>query len=373
MKTHTLAVVLLTALTIVGAACSSNGRTDSATITESTQPGPTSKDAGDADPTSKEDPAADAGRDEPPTSSAVPQSSPEERKLAYILQQGEAYRLFTANADGSDAEPVSTLLDASPWWGIAVSSDGSEVAVVAREAPSRPWGLYRVDVGDGTFQRLANMVDPMDTPEEDRALLVPVWSERDEEILYTLMDEEDPCRAVSAGSGQARTISKDYCILGIVFSRSGQDGDYFGVYGSSLITFPPEALGSKDPDDAHILAEVFSEDMLEGWGGLGVMAAQASGYMRPAISPNGEAIAYSTFFTDVYVIPVEGGEPRLLRTVPGERSPVVVLWDPSGESLIVGEMGEQPIIERVDIETGAAQPLITGGPEDILLPVWVSP
>jgi hypothetical protein len=360
-------------LAVVGMACSSTSGKSALAPTGAPLAEATRTDDRNVEPTSKNETADDRSRDGSPPSSDVPGSTTHERELAYVLQQGVAYRLFTANADGSDAKPVSTLLDVSPWWGIAVSGDGSQVAVVARETASSPWGLYRVDVADGAFQRLTDMIDPMDTPEDDRAVLIPVWSEGDEDILYTFLDEEKPCQAISPDGSQARTILRDYCILGLVFSRSGQDGDYFGVFGNSLLTFPPEALGSQNPDDAEILAEVISDEMMEGWGGLGVMAAQASGYMRPAMSPDGETIAYGTFFTDVYVIPLGGGEPRLVRTVPGERSPVAVLWDPSGESLIVGELGEQPIIERIDVETGAAQPLIIGGPEDVLLPVWVTP
>lgn len=87
----------------------------------------------------------------------------------------------------------------------------------------------------------------------------------------------------------------------------------------------------------------------------------------PAFSPDGSEIVYldaqSTPFSDLWLIPVVGGEPKRLTFEP--RISSAPAWHPDGQSVIYStQRGGSQTLWQVNIQDGSARPLLTGSGDD---------
>jgi len=82
----------------------------------------------------------------------------------------------------------------------------------------------------------------------------------------------------------------------------------------------------------------------------------------PAISPDGQRIAGTDFGSRLVVLPVAGGDPRVIATGI-ERA--VVRWSRSGDSLLVQSDSIPARLLRVDLETGRFKPWKELAPADL--------
>jgi Tol biopolymer transport system component len=101
---------------------------------------------------------------------AAPAISPDGAQIAFPVQREGRSELFTMNADGGNARPMSETLDVreAPSW----SPDGKWIAVCAREGQANP--LLKVPVGGGPPVRLVEGVT-----------YNPVWSPDGSLIVYS--------------------------------------------------------------------------------------------------------------------------------------------------------------------------------------------
>jgi hypothetical protein len=313
--------------------------------------------------------------------------SPPGDKLAFLSNEGGGpYRLWIANADGSERRLLTPNLEVDESWGIAVSKDGRQVAVIAREGD--PWGMYSVDIRNGEMALLTgDFVNANRDPERiaARSVLVPSWT-ADGVLYLDSSSDEEPCVGVPAQGGKPEQEDPDDCVLGLAFASSPHSGEVVGLLLNSLVAFDPEQVSLQEADvvqpdlsiheneDFRILAELFpKEDLDEAeLGILALVGVQLTGGTRPVFSPDGEMIAIP-FFGVVIIVPADGGETReVWRQEEGiDAAVATVIWSPDGGSLITGEIADNPTIRRIDIETGQAAVLL-GGAYGAMAPTWVA-
>ena len=78
----------------------------------------------------------------------------------------------------------------------------------------------------------------------------------------------------------------------------------------------------------------------------------------PQLSPNGRLVAYTRSPRELYVVPISGGKPRLLRRLVGARAFVSgFVWSPTASRLVTVERS----LVLVDVETGRARPFGRAG------------
>jgi len=85
-------------------------------------------------------------------------------------------------------------------------------------------------------------------------------------------------------------------------------------------------------------------------------------FFRPAISADGKQIAGVDGEQRLVVVPVDGGEPKVIAT---GFTPIVLRWSHSGKSLLVQADSVPAKLFRVDVETGKYAPWKEIGPLDL--------
>ena len=79
---------------------------------------------------------------------------------------------------------------------------------------------------------------------------------------------------------------------------------------------------------------------------------------NPQLSPNGRLVAYTRSPRELYVVPISGDKPRLLRRLVGEKAFISgFVWSPTSRELVTVERS----LVFVDVETGRARPFGRAG------------
>jgi Tol biopolymer transport system component len=79
---------------------------------------------------------------------------------------------------------------------------------------------------------------------------------------------------------------------------------------------------------------------------------------NPQLSPNGRLVAYTRSPHELYVVPISGDKPRLLRRLVGEKAFITgFVWSPTSRELVTVERS----LVLVDVETGRARPFGRAG------------
>jgi Tol biopolymer transport system component len=77
---------------------------------------------------------------------------------------------------------------------------------------------------------------------------------------------------------------------------------------------------------------------------------------NPQLSPDGRLVAYTRSPHELYVVPISGGKPRLLRRLVGEKAFISgFVWSPTSRELVTVERS----LVLVDVETGRARTFAT--------------
>jgi dipeptidyl aminopeptidase/acylaminoacyl peptidase len=80
---------------------------------------------------------------------------------------------------------------------------------------------------------------------------------------------------------------------------------------------------------------------------------------NPQLAPNGRLVAYTRGPSELYVVPISGGKPRLLRRIVGEKAFIVgFVWSPTSREIVTVEPRS---LVLVDVETGRARPFGRAG------------
>ncbi len=244
------------------------------------------------------------------------------------------------------AEPLRAIpLTSDPGneWHPAFSPDGTQVAFVW-DGPARDnYDIYVQVVGSGGPLRLTT--DPA-------ADLRPVWSPDGRQIAFF--------RASAAGAA--------------IYSIPPLGGAERRLVESSALSSAGLAWGPKS--ESLIFAEVSP-----GIGGLGLHqvvlesgekkrltsppAAMPFGDIHPAVSPDGQTVAFvrgTTAKREIYLVPLSGGEPRELTSQGGLANGVA--WTPDGRELVyswVSSMGAARTLRRVAVAGGEPRSLAAFG------------
>jgi dipeptidyl aminopeptidase/acylaminoacyl peptidase len=78
---------------------------------------------------------------------------------------------------------------------------------------------------------------------------------------------------------------------------------------------------------------------------------------NPQLAPNGRVVAYARSPRELFVVPISGGKPRLLRRVRGHDFSIAgFAWSPTSRQIVTAE---DTSLVLVDVETGRARTLAT--------------
>lgn len=125
--------------------------------------------------------------------------SPDGRRMAYSMAQGEATQIFVANADGSGAKAITNtpfLLNSSPSW----SPDGKRIAFVSNRGGSPQ--IYAMNADGSDPKRLTFQGNYNQTPD---------WSPRGDLIAFTARDERNAFDlfTVNVQNGKVTRLTQD--------------------------------------------------------------------------------------------------------------------------------------------------------------------
>lgn len=356
---RTILTFVLAVLTMVLAACGAVA-TPSPTVTSA--PADTDTPEPTQTPKPTETPTRTPRPTETPTPTALPLDFP--GLIAYVYIEGAA-EIYTMRADGSDDTAISDgegqVLSLFPSW----SPDGSLIAYMVVDPNADTINIAVIDTETGESRQITqNGVRVGATP-------VLVWSADKRYLAYTQFvegDEPDIMR-VDVSTGQIINLtqgfkwdafpswSPDGTQIAFESDREGLDAIWVmnmdGTNPRNLTADAPEwenILPSWSPDGSMIAfyrwSVLASGD--GGPGGLWVMNADGSdahvvaefqglrGSEPPAWSPDGSLIAYidpgTVENSEVWVVPVEGGDPVQVSHQGGvERN---LSWSPDSRALL---------------------------------------
>jgi TolB protein len=125
--------------------------------------------------------------------------SPDGRRIAYSLAEGEGAQIWVANADGSGAHPITDtpyFINSSPSW----APDGKRLAFVSNRGGSPQ--IYVMNDEGGQVRRLTFKGDYNQTPD---------WSPRGDLIAFTARDERNAFDlfTVNPDSGEIKRLTQD--------------------------------------------------------------------------------------------------------------------------------------------------------------------
>ncbi len=125
--------------------------------------------------------------------------SPDGRRIAYALSEGEATQLWVADADGSNARKLTEtpyIINSSPSW----APDGKKLAFVSNRGGSPQ--LYVINADGSGARRLTFQGNYNQTPD---------WSPRGDLIAFTARDERNAFDlfTLNVESGQVTRLTQD--------------------------------------------------------------------------------------------------------------------------------------------------------------------
>jgi len=177
--------------------------------------------------------------------------SPDGRRIAYSMAQGEAAQIFVANTDGSGARAVTNtpfIINSSPTW----SPDGKRLAFVSNRGGSPQ--IYVMSAEGGEAKRLTFQGNYNQTPD---------WSPRGDLIAFTARDERNAFDlfTVNVDNGKITRLTQDqgnneepvFSPNGrlILFSsnRKGGSGLYVMTFeGNNQVQLPADRSQATTPD-----------------------------------------------------------------------------------------------------------------------------
>lgn len=299
-----------------------------------------------------------------------------DQKLGFLSNEEGSFRLYVANADGSQRRVLTTALQVDETWGIAASNDGTYVAIIGRSQPGEPWAMYSVNVETGSVVRLANV--PGEVERTGQSWFAPLWSDLDQSVLFLSMEDDAAdtggCFQVPRDGGEPRVaLVQDECIVRLALAEL-PNSEYATLVAGSLMTFNMSA----DAGEYRLLHEIVPRDDIvgenSGFAGLADLAMLARGFMRPMLSPDGTQLAYA-FNGKVFVIPADGGTPRVVWE-DDDAAVGILLWSQDGRRLIAGEVFTEArgAIREIDLASGEVRTVLGGeAGYDAVYPVWVGP
>lgn len=142
--------------------------------------------------------------------------SPDGKRIAYALADGESTQLYVANADGSSPKAVTNTpygINSSPTW----SPDGKRIAFVSNRGGSPQ--IYVMNADGSDVQRISYGKGRYATP---------VWSPRGDLIAFTRMAQGEFYIGVMKpdGSGE-RLLTKGFLVEGPTWAPNGRVLSYF--------------------------------------------------------------------------------------------------------------------------------------------------
>jgi dipeptidyl aminopeptidase/acylaminoacyl peptidase len=312
---------------------------------------------------------------------AEPQLSPDGRQVAYTAvttdYAADRAKAEVVLADVATGRTRRLTAGSSPRW----SPDGRTIAF--RGGAGERSGVWLWDVAADSARFLAQVR----TTEHflgHRAVKGFAWSPDGSRIAFTSADAPAPppasdVRVVTRQLYKTRTGLSDNRLTHIyVVPASGGEPHQVtsGRYDEHSLAWSPDGTRlafisnrSADPD-ANYSDDVWTVDVATGR--ERAVTHSPGTELQPAWSPDGHTIAYlgsvrrvntkdsSAEDTQLYLVPADGGEPRLM-TGALDRRLTELAWEPGGRSLLIaGYDRGGNTVWRADVATARARPVLQG-------------
>jgi serine/threonine protein kinase len=285
-------------------------------------------------------------------------------------RSGEASALYGVTLSGRERiitrAPVSLRLH-------DVSSTG-EVLLTGDSQSSPIVGLAPGDTKERDLSWL-NWVRVNDLSEDGHALIFTQFGEGSGASYSTYLRKMDGSPAIKLGDGQGMKLSPDgrWALAGVnrtslVLLPTGA-GDVRTLQRGPIDQYADK--GAWHPDGKRVLFIARERDRrhrcyIQGIDGP-PRAITPEGAVNtgnpPLVSPDGKQVILARVDYTKYVIPLEGGEERI---IPGlAADDMVAGWDSGGRQIYVYRRGELPIrVARLDVATGSRTPCLEITPSD---------
>jgi Tol biopolymer transport system component len=272
---------------------------------------------------------------------SVPAWSPDGARLAFV--RGE---VVVANADGSDAKPVSRPDPAQPSWiprRLAWSPDNTKLAFISGQPLDA--GLFVVDADGSNQRRIAGRA---------AILWPPSWSPDSSRIAYTSGARNRAEIAVARADGSGGTILTRNQTADVAPAFSPDGGQIAFLSARSSREAPRLHLMAADGSGARRVSRTPMRRELDGSEG------------PPAWSPDGRVLLFTTLRgrgpTAVFEIhSLDGRGERSLTRSPARRTNLAPAWSPDGRKIaFIGASGRAS--ERLHVMNAdgtCARPLTT--------------
>jgi dipeptidyl aminopeptidase/acylaminoacyl peptidase len=322
------------------------------------------------------------------------QISPDGARIVYTRQQANKIEdrwdssLWIMNADGSQHRFLTK--GSNPRW----SSDGKRILYIADGEPRGPQIFVRWIDSDGSATLVTHATDKvadarwspdgksiafsMFVPEKDTwnismpaapegskwtgsPRIVDTLHYRQDQVGF-LQDGQTHLFVVSADGGAPRQITSGKWSTGAGELRGGVPMDW--TPDSKAIVF--EADRSTDADLHYEISQLLVADIAAGT--IRELVAKPGSWSRPAVSPDGKAVAFTGYpqsksthsVADLYVIPFAGGE---MKKISGnfDRDPLNLHWTPDSAGVYFdAEDHGSRNIQFAAIAGGGVKPVTAG-------------
>jgi molecular chaperone DnaK len=234
--------------------------------------------------TGERTPLADGGYD------ILPRWSPDRSKIAFIRRTGSKWQVWTMNADGTDAAPVTDRV--KPTTRVGWSPDGRRIAFLS-EVKGKPQ-LFAITLGASTPVQLTNTGEPKDDlswSPADELIAIKATRGKQQQVFVCRSDQPGAAwRQVTTGNARAADPIWSPDGLRIAYTRSVPFGGK-GLWTSHIWVVNADGTG------ARAITSGPSKD----W--------------DPTWSPDGTWIAFTRGQSEhpaIYCVRADGSDPRRL-------------------------------------------------------------